>query len=722
MLVKPIPQVEESPKSLLSRYASGNFYPSVRLALGVREENSRNSRGFLFGGLNEVKHFASQLEGSMQVDLEKWFYGQAAGFTDESPVIWNGCEVPWDFFIPSRVRICPCCIGHGFVHQSADFGFFSSCPIHRVKLHDVCGGCKRSIQWSHGSIDRCLHCDFQFKALEEVPVSRPSENLVMDWVRSGDKESFNRCMSFLRALRSFYSKEVFQSGVLLDVAVKLSQGQAAGLLELLAPLYPPGIVPHRLILAPLFLSCGSDSEDIKNKLAALFPGVVRRSGSGGSNPSPGKQHLRVHEVEFALNISSQTRRKLVEHGFLNDAQKLNGLRQVATASVIKFFSLLNGSMIQSVTSPMEKWDRFGASVLNNTLLVSQGKATLNLHDWSNGCAGLWIKPIVKNPRSKPDGLLNINDFAKAANTYPDAIRRVVKAGIVSPDPRENSKAGAGFTPETVESFCKQYCFSSEIAQQTQMGRTIISAVLSSVGIEPISGPKVDGALVPLYKRSDLEGLDVRALIEKKEYKSNAGRKKEGTVLYDSETWMASKEVSAILDFCPLELSSAVSQGYLKVGVPDGRESDNHRYYLRTSVEAFRQLIDSAIPISKVPEKLGISKTEFYKRFVYSNFVQIMKVGKQSWLPAEDFLRAEQDCQLYVGTETATKLTGAPFRHFQNLINTDRISKVSSSETITATCFNLIRRRDIAIHAVKAPGSQLKAGLTDEVESRSLKIS
>lgn len=722
MLVKPIPQVEESPKSLLSRYASGNFYPSVRLALGVRAENSRNSRGFLFGGLSEVKQFASQLEGFMQVDLERWFYGQAAGFTDESPVIWNGCEVPYDFFIQSRVRVCPCCIGNRVVHQSADFSFFSACPVHQVKLHEVCGGCKKDIPWSYGTIDRCRHCHFQFKALEEIPLCRPSENLIMDWVRSGDRTSFNRCMGFLRALRGFYPRGVFESGVLLDVAIKVSQGETSGLLELLAPLYPAGIVPQRLILAPLILSCGPDSENIKQKISALLPGIVHTSQTELSTEAIGKPYLRVNEVEFALNISANTRRKLVEHGFLSDAQRLNGLRQVDTASVIKFFSLLNASMIKSVTFPSDKWDRFGASVLNNTVLVAQGKAQLNLHDWSNGCAGLWIKPIVKNPRSKPDGLLSINDFARAANTYPDAIRRAVKAGIVTPDPREDSKAGAGFKPETVESFCKQYCFSSEIAQETQLGRTIISTVLSSVGIEPVSGPKVDGALVPLYKRSDLEGIDVRALIQRKEFKSNSGRKKEGTVLYDRETWMSSKEVIDLLGFCPLELSSAVSQGYLKVGVPEGRERDNYRYYLRSSVLAFKSLIDSAIPIPQVPSKLGISKTEFYKRFVHTGFVKIMKVGKKSWLTAADFNRAEQDCERYVGTETATKLTGAPFRHFRNLINTDRISKVSSSETITATCFNLIRREDISIHAVKDSGSQLKPTRTNEIESSNLKLS
>lgn len=707
MLSKPMPQNEESPKSLLSRYAEGNFFPNVNLALNVRNTEAGNSTRFLFGGLNEVKRFATGLEQSVSVDLGNWFYGQTPGFTDESPVIWNGCEIPRAFFKSVHARVCPDCIKEKIIHQSADFSFFSSCPVHKLKLFDLCPNCNKPISWKGGSIRFCQSCGFQFEGLMRVPVQRSAEVTFMDWIRSRSVSDVGQCLKFLKVLRSYYSKEVYDSGVLLEVAVKIQQGSTEGLLDLLAPLYPAGVLPNRLILAPLFLSCGEGMDTIKDQLKPLLPGIHDKTRPHRSQPICQKNTLRLKEVEFALNIEAQTRRKLTQAKFFKAVDNKGSHLQFTVESILAFFEILESAKIKGNVSHVENWDRLAPNLVNNMELLRQGKAVVSDTDWGDGCSGFWIRVGLSSNPLPEDGLLGFDEFAEAAKTYPDAIRRLVKSGFVKPDTDRNGKSGAKFSREKVESFCEKYCFSSEIAQIVKQGRTIISAVLTSAGIEPVSGPKIDGALVPLYRRSDLAGLDLMSLIEKKDFKSNAGRKKEGTVLYDRETWLASKEVSTLLGFCPVELSSAVAQGYLKIGIPLGRESDNSRYYLKEGVLAFKDLMILATATQDCYTRLGISKAEFYKRFVGSNFVGLIKIGKRSWITREDFLRVEADCRLYVGTETATRLTGAPQRHFRNLINTQRISKVSSAETITAGFFDLIRRQDLAIHAVMAPAQALK---------------
>jgi hypothetical protein len=720
MLCIPMPQNEESPKSLLSRYSEKNFFSNVSLALNVRSEDAGSNPRFLFGGLKEVKKFASGVESSLNLDLDKWFYGQAAGFTDDSPVIWNGCEIPRAFFVSGKARLCPCCIKGEIIHQSADFSFFSSCPVHQVKLHESCPNCKKPISWNRGSIQCCQTCNFQFKALAEVPMHRPAEGTLMEWVRSGDATAVSQCLKFLKALRGFYTKEIFHAGVLLEVAVKLHQGDTADLLEFLSVLYPAGTLTNRLILAPLILACGDSMEEIKQRLEPLLAGIQNQSRSLQPTATLNKTTLRLEEVEFALNITAQTRRKLTANEFLKEVQDNASRKQVDTKSLLDFFEIVEKAKIPSVEPAIERWERLSLKLVNNMTLLKQGKASVTEHNWAAGCSGFWIKPEVSKHEVPADGyevpadgLLTFDEFAQVAQTYSDAIRRVVKAGLVLPDVEKKGKTGAKFSVKTVDSFCKQYCFSSEIAKSVKQGSTILGAVLSGAGVEPVSGPKVDGALVPLYRRSDLDGLDVLSLVERKEFKSNAGRKKEGTVLYDRDTWMSSKEISALFEFSPVELSSAVAQGHLKVGVPLGRESDNCRYYLRESVLAFKEKLQTSILVDDAYVQLGISKAEFYKRFVASEFVRLIIIGKHSWIMRDDYLRVEEDCRLYIGTETATRLTGAPPRHFRNLINTDRISKVSSKETITAGFLDLIRRRDLSIHAVMAPGYRLKSGPEDE---------
>lgn len=722
MLLKPIPQAEESPKSLLSRYTEGNLFPSVRIALNVRREDSGSTTRLLFGELNEVKNFAVGVEKSIPVDLGEWFYGQVSGFTRKSAVIWSGCEVPYEFFIPVKARICPCCIRRKTIHQSADFSFFSSCPIHRVKLFDSCANCKKPISWKRGSILSCQSCSFPFERLTELPTNRLAEITLMDWVRSGRSEAVSQCLNFLKALRNYYSKEVFESGVLLEVAVQLQQGNTASLLDLLAPLYPAGILPNRLILAPLFLASDGDLAAIRDQLKPLLPGIYDESRLDRSVPTPQKNTLRLEEVEFALNIEGQTRRKLTGANFLKIADNKGSHLQITVESTLALFGVIDRATVKAEVPHDEKWTRLAHDLVNNLELLRQGKAVVSDTDWANGCWEIRIRVDQSSEVLREDGFLDFDGFAQLAKTYPDAIRRLVKSGFVKPDVDRQGKSGAKFSAEAVESFCEKYCFSSEIAQLVKKGRTIISAVLSSAGVEPVSGPKIDGALVPLYLRADLAGLDLNSLVEKKKFKSNAGRKKEGTVLYDRQTWISSREIGELLGFCPVELSAAVSQGHLSVGVPPGREGDNSRYFLRDSVFAFKEILSVAINTQDAYSQLGVSKAEFYKRFVGSGFVKLIKIGKRSWITRDDYLRVEQECRLYIGTDTASRLTGAPPKHFRNLLNTDRISKVSSMETITAGFFDLIRRQDVAIHAVMAPAQALKSATKISSDIVSLKLS
>lgn len=703
MLSKPIPREEESPKGLFARYREGNEYKSVPLALNIHHDYFKRYAQFLFGDHSNVRLFTYHLGTRIDEDLGRWFYSQEEGFTSESPVIWNGSLIPRVFFLPSKTRICPCCIQELKLHQSADFSFFSTCTIHGLKLYEACSSCQHPFSWMNGSLKTCAKCQTSLPNLPQERMERPAEATLMQWVRERKHELVNSCLLFLQAIRLYYPKEAFESGLLLEVAVKLHQKDTSLLLDRLSRIYPKGMLPNRFILAPLLLSCNSgDFNEIERLLLPLLDGLM--DCDGGNNEPVKKQAANLEEVEFALNISAQTRRRLQAKGLLREIKSDSRLVKIEMCSIIELVGLLQGATTLVVNR--QSGTRTGKTVslqkelVNHLILIQQGRADVISDGWSQGLRGFRCRLRTEEIVVADQHKLNINQFATEAKTYPDAIRRLVKAGFIKADFPIPGRRGVLFKAENVQAFTRQYCFSSEIAAQVGMGRTIIGAVLDSAGIKPVSGPKVDNALIPLYRREDLEGIDLIGLIHRGEFKSNAGRKKGNPSLYDQEIWMSSAEVAQVFDFCPVELSQAVDMGYLKIGIPQGRESDNRRYYYRESVESFKILLSKATLTQDAYRQLEISKSEFYKRFVHSGFASIIKIGHRTWICEEQYARVKEDCDLFIGLHTASQLTGAPHSHFRNLASTNRLLLVKPEETITAGFFDLIRRRDLAIYGAK----------------------
>lgn len=124
MLVAPIPRADESPKSLLNRFAMENLFPSVPVSLGIPYAEGNSTTRYLFGDTSQVRKFAARLRDTQNLDLGNWFYKHSSGFTQNSPVVWKNCRVPMTLLASKASRICPCCIKNNFIHQSADFLLF----------------------------------------------------------------------------------------------------------------------------------------------------------------------------------------------------------------------------------------------------------------------------------------------------------------------------------------------------------------------------------------------------------------------------------------------------------------------------------------------------------------------------------------------------------------------------------------------------------------------
>lgn len=710
MLIAPIPRVNESPKSLLNRYSTSNFFESVSVALEVRYEEALASSRFLFGDLPQVKAIALKLNRKLDVDMAQWFYAQKSGFTAESPVLWKGISIPYSFFIPSRARVCPVCIGESLIHQSADFSFFRTCTTHKLKLHDKCHSCSSPLGWLRGTMKKCRHCKIDLSTLPKIADDRPAEQTLLKWFEDGLITQVELTLKLLDSLKGFYSSQVIEGGILLEAVLQLLSGHVDKTIEILGNLYPVERIPKRLMLAPFFVVNELENSQLKDKLSEHIGGLHNAVG----DLKHLKTQLRFEEVEFGLNISAVTRRKLQAEGFLSKAVGKHGYDAITMESINNILSIVMKQAVPADNSKESKSIPLGRTLISSLKMLKDKQIHSHPSDWSEGLYGIHVQSLEIEPKISDTHFLDIDEFAIKANTYPDAIRRAVHAGVVKADITPIGRKGTLFSIDTVSMFCSKYCFSTEIAKQTKGGRTIIGALLLAAGVKPISGPQIDGSLVPLYLRSDISKLDLHQLMQKRQFSSKSGRKSAGVTLYDKGLWVSSREMRGLFDLCAVELTQAVQAGLLEQGVPKDREADNSRYFVRSSVDKFRDLLSQAKLIDDFCEELMISKKEFQLRFIQSGFIEPLCIGKRRWVRGVDLPKVRLDCQNFVGLYSAGIITGAPPKHFRNLLNTHRIRKVSTTQTITASHFDLILRKDLDIHAVKAKERGLWAEVSGEL--------
>lgn len=715
MLVCPVLRVNESPKSILNRYFSNVWHNSLHAAIGDPGRYGLPTVKVILGADKSVQDLCDRLHEKFKLDLTPHFYIQTEGFTEESPILWKNCKVPYALFDGKGMRICPQCINdEKFIHQATDFLFINSCPIHDFALYDKCPNCHKSMHWAHKSMLTCRFCSFSFGSIAPINLKIPAEKELLSWIEVGRTVDVEAALFVLNHLRRHFPEKSFVSGKLLELSVNIIKKNAEETLQVMSTLLPVGEVPNRLLLSPIFAAL----VEHRSLTDFLVPYLAESTTISVEGDFP-KHTFRLTEVEFAFNVSARTIYVMRRKGLLV-AQKTDKSYEGVTAESV--YGLIEG--INHAQQPHRDgsvaWVSFSTNIVFYLGLMLEGKLHIKAFDWAEGFPGVMVRSYPKTVLDINDDWLSIVDFANRAGTYPDAIRRLIAAKFIKPGRMATSRKRAEFHREEVEHFCAKYCFISEISRRVGRGRTILSAALFSVGVLPVSGPTVDGALIPLYLRSQVEDprLDLARIVDARNFKCRSGRKVQGMVLYDQNVWASSKEVTKTFGLCPVDFSSVVKQGLLTTGVPVGREADNTRYYTRQSVESFKLFLSEAISEKDAINELGITRSEFLTRFINNGFCKVIVVGKARLYSKDDMQRMRDDCRKYVSLGTAIRILGTPHRHFYNLLRTKRIGTVSSEETITAAAVHLIEREKVFIHGVLSPEKNIKKAIS-EAKSRPL---
>lgn len=668
LVARPIPIKGESPASVLIRAVEGNGYPSL-YALIWAYWKYRGGRGWANASLTNPTRYRQIME-SFGIPLldEQLACFRRVGPTSRSARLLDGEAFTEKLFREDVRFYCPLCLHErAFWRKSWTLRPFSVCPKHHVYLLrdcQICGAQLHSgrgklticecganlaemssetadpatIKWwlaYHGQSQNNAHiADSLYLAILEVDGGASdtrSEYQRLSAVRSWlDASMVDAWLSELINKQSNTDHPRIQLIPLLRSDLLEIQAMAKSLLHHWVPSNPSEIKDDEgfLTLADAIVSLGIGKSQIpsfmKYNLLAFPDGRKRQRGK--------VSRLAVNQMLFALQEKS------------NDAQAKEG-RPPTCSLAETIYDLLSG-----------KRDGAGYNI-------------------ADGLNTLQFKPqnIPKYHNYIDSGLnsdwLDINQIAKLLGTYPLAVNSLCKNGWIPFRNRDlQGRKRLIASKKFVSDFNLKYVLAGTFASQINESPTNLAEKLMALGLVAVSGPKIDGTLLYLFKRDDIDKVDLIVLRNLKSYLTKTGRRAKPTakVVIDQNEQVALSTVEAakILNISFQEVLYLIRKGKLQ----NVEVLDRAIHVTQQSVLDFQEMANRAdfIQIEEAAIRLKLSRRSMESLWIISGVLKVHDFGLWRKVSVYDLEKLEQILVDHVTSAEAVRILSAHRSHLNNL--------------------------------------------------------
>ncbi len=668
---------EMSIPRLLAHLAVSNHYPSLSFLLsGAKLLDSRTDASQLdlekaaFGEA-DLTRFA-ELAGLSTDHMRALTYPPVSRDTRWKTHLFYNHPVPWTALAPLRPRACLHCVAEGRRSRLWDLTWYTACHYHHVPLTDTCstthcGGVLELFALEMGCCPKChLKVEAPGVTAPQCAISLSRELAVQSSREAGHPASDAQSLTCLHlSINALALVAVPESSLgrfdylpqrwsiarlmsIVDFVWPLLRRAETGpsyidrLFQFSREKYPSLPDPIRLIRLRSAIE-GLGSSTTKSRLTKQWEDAAASPSSIllDATPPDLEPFATMRELPEMLGTSPHNVLLLIKRGLL-DGRRAFADRKLAewvvpTASVDQLLQRIAKSprLLRSSDAPLTDWNdycqhppaaRIGGFVgVVNALLAGEITAVSTLGD--HRFINLQIDPRSRTSPEVNSESISVAQAAAQLNTYSDVIYRLLKTSLLtSTSVVVGGKRNMVIAKGDLEDFRQTYVIASELARAWSVNVTNLSDRLRDAGIQPVSGPKVDGGLLFVFRRSDVEKLNVSELLSKDRYTSSAGRPAKGSAPRTHSPECVTTEVAAGLLGLSVQLVSLlVRDGHLAAH-PDSRVIKNSRILYRDAVESYRQAwIDSPgrISVEAAAEKFGCTREQFYRRFVASGLVEVV---------------------------------------------------------------------------------------------------
>lgn len=623
LLVRPQPNPGDSLAGYLMTVANRNGMSFAQWC-GMLDLSERafHNPGDVMYGRSAPTSFEKSI-GLTPNTLSPMVYATDRTWKRPSHVRYLGMQVPFVLMRGASAPVCPLCLAEKRVPEADwDLVLHTACVQHRLQLVMHCPACTKPLQWLRSRVDSCP-CGFE---LQDCP-----QTVVSEVIRFSDQQ------------------ELMQVAML--VAFKVADATGTLRLDALRDL-PMGILDAMVTAATKAIRADTDS------LTTLLLDIAKRRAE--QNGALG-QRWPLLPVLIGLKDEPAVSDWLREYSEALSVQADNAQLNIEALSLAETAVLLEVSehvvkqcCVKGLLKKLS--DRTGQTPM---LICAQSVAQY------------LANPPPKSPaplrRVGPPGTMTVIEAAKQLGIYPDAIRRVIKADLLP------SQKGIGtqvlLQGKDVAEFQQTYVFVKELAAAWETNHTNLAERLMAVGVKPVSGPAVDGGLVYLFRRADVNE-DIRELAcSLSGYPTRAGRKAAGKYAEKLSGYLTAQQVADELGISVPQVAQLVANDYLQESRPEGITS-NRRYIRRDMLTSYRCRYrdnPSLAAIEEAASVLNLTIGQLQTRHLMNGELQVVTDGISRYLLRTEVAQLQAKLRELISAADACKLLGAPAYFLNNLV-------------------------------------------------------
>ena len=446
-----------------------------------------------------------------------------------------------------RWKICPKCMEEKGAHQRFwMLSFVTACPEHDLQLIDSCKSCSSSLSPTQPLTGYCPTCFKILSSQEASPCEISCSTTLLNSLFQYDhneKENLEAILerlmvalylsssSSLRA-RHRYSPQLMSADNMRKVVNRIWQvafnskklsNYNSSMRKQLQSQWP--FLPNANIL-------------FEDKLQQFGIKIVDNYESSDSTTlidTTDPWEIPSALAAKAAGISGFILRRLVRAGMIR-FKLFSDNRQDSLFGATRLISLFDLHVllaeIHSLSIPKDQSNGavlvplLNYDIAQSIQRIRNNKLSL-YSDGSNTLQGLYIQYnetlTFEKRQLKPLGTISSGDATKFLNTYHAVIADLIQRSAIHLSP-ESTRRRHLIIKTSVEDFNKNYILIGAMAKQHHLNATNLCEKLAEMNVYPVSGPKIDGALVAIFSRDEISEIDFTKIKEMEHYSTQTGRK------------------------------------------------------------------------------------------------------------------------------------------------------------------------------------------------------
>ena len=592
-----------------------------------------------------------------------------SGYTNRAPICFVGLRIAERYLRLKRPAVCPICVeGSKYLPNIWDCRLLNACPRHQVALVDRCPECDRQLGWNRKRLASCM-CGMSLAQWPRRSVSPGCAQAVERIFAGLNQKELDEAVAMLDVLKLTFEMATHPPGGagessrdarFVELAFDKSK-QLEGVSEYVTQLSAQGIHP-RLALAHFLASKRSSCMDIASE-------VLNESRDVNSPARDLELHdLSLEQAAGALGLSSWLSRQLIKEGILAATRKgKRGRYSVSAESTNKLLGLLNSrsplsGRVMTIGEYLNKpeTDKRFSEIVKEVISGEQPFAGGSV---SEGMKGIRIS-VSESPRLDHCHM-KIAEVSELCDCNYENIRLAVHAGILK---RVEESECRGTTilirKDEAEQFHSRFAFAGSIARQLGRNPTNVAEKLMAQGVQPVSGPGIDGGLTYLFRRVDLESLDLRSVFAMSGYPTRAGRNKGDPEKPRRLGCISISEAAVRLGVPYQAIEGMVKRDVFRLEPALNRE----KYLTEESVQHVLDMLgdSSYTRLATAAAEVDETPFEFNRRWVQTSFVEIVDVGLDRLVSRDDLNRVVEFKRLHISASDAARTWNVGRTHFTNL--------------------------------------------------------